>query len=76
MECKLCGSTKFRISRLRVPDLVELIFLKYPIRCRVCYKREYVNFFAALLIRRANKRRHAEERRRKKIERANTARQA
>ena len=65
MECKLCGSSRFRVSRLRVADLSELVFLEYPVRCRVCYKREYVNFFTAFRIRRADKRRHAEERRRK-----------
>jgi hypothetical protein len=76
MECKLCGSTKFRVSRLRVPDLSELIFLHYPVRCRVCYKREYVNFLTAFRIRRTNKRRQEEERRRKKIQQAKPARQA
>jgi hypothetical protein len=75
MECKLCGSTKFRLSRLRVPDLSELIFLHYPVRCRVCYKREFVNIFTALGIRRVNRQRREEERRRK-VERASTARQA
>jgi hypothetical protein len=73
MECKLCGSTKFRISRLRVPDLSELVLLQYPVRCRVCYKREYVSFLTAFLIRRANKRRRREERRRK-VQQASTAR--
>jgi hypothetical protein len=75
MECKLCGSTKFRISRLRVADLSGLAFLQYPVRCRVCHKRELVNFFTAYRIRRADKRRHAEERRRK-YRQANSARHA
>ena len=65
MECRLCGSNRFRLSRLRVPDLSALIFLKYPVRCRVCFKREHVSFLTALRIRRANQRRRAEERRRK-----------
>jgi hypothetical protein len=72
MECKLCGSTKFRVSRLRVPDLSQLIFLRYPIRCRTCYKREFINFFAALRVRRENKLRHREERRRR-VQEASTA---
>ncbi len=76
MECRLCGSTRFRLSRLRVPDLSELVFLQYPIRCRVCYKREHVSLFTAFGIHRANKRRHAEERRQKKIQQANPARPA
>jgi hypothetical protein len=75
MECKLCGSTKFRVSRLRVPDLSELVFFQYPVRCRVCYKREFVNLFTAFRIRRAHRRRHEEERRRK-LENPSTASQA
>lgn len=74
MECKLCGSTKFHLSRLRVPDLSQLIFLRYPLRCRTCYKREFVTTFAALKIRRENKLRHQEERRRRP-QQASTARQ-
>ena len=74
MECKLCGSTKFRGSRLRVPDLTQLIFFRCPIRCRTCYKREFVNFFTALRIRRENKLRHQEERRRRVQEASSTAR--
>jgi len=65
MECKLCGSTKFRVSRLRLPDVSHLIFFQYPIRCRVCYKREFVSLLKALSVRRANKARHEAERRRK-----------
>jgi hypothetical protein len=74
MECKLCGSTKFRVSRLRLPDLSQLIFFQYPLRCRTCYKREFVNFFAALKIRRENKLRHREERRRR-VEETSAGRQ-
>lgn len=65
MECKLCGSTKFRVSRLRVPDISQLIFFRYPIRCRTCYKREFVSYFTALRVRRESKLRHEEERRRR-----------
>jgi hypothetical protein len=65
MECKLCGSNKFRISRLHLPDLSQLLFLQYPVRCRVCYKREFVSFLTAFLIRRTNRRRRKDERRRK-----------
>jgi hypothetical protein len=74
MECKLCGSTKFRVSRLRIPDLSELIFLQYPVRCRICYKREFVSLVTALRIRRANKQRHELERRHK-LEKPAAARQ-
>ncbi len=75
MECKLCGSTKFRVSRLRVPDLSQLIFFQYPVRCRICYKREFVSIFTAMKVRHANKVRH-EEKRRRRVRKASTARQA
>lgn len=75
MECKLCGSTKMRGSRLHLPDLSHLIFFHYPVRCRVCYKREFVNIFIAFKVRRAHKARHKEERRRK-ARQGSTARQA
>jgi len=74
MECKLCGSTKFRVSRLRVPDLSQVIFFRYPLRCRTCYKRVFVSFFAALKIRREDRLRHRQERKRR-VEEASTARQ-
>lgn len=75
MECKLCGSTRFRVSRLRVPDLSQLIFFRYPLRCRTCYKREFVNFFTALKIRREDRLRHREEHLRR-LKEASTARQS
>jgi hypothetical protein len=75
MECKVCGSTKFRVSRLRAPDLSELIFLQYPVRCRVCYKRVFVNLLTAFRIRRAGRQRR-EEKRRRKLQKPSTARQA
>jgi hypothetical protein len=61
MECKLCGSAEFRLSRLRIVDISELIFFRYPVRCRICYKREFVNFFTALSIRHQSKLRREEE---------------
>jgi hypothetical protein len=76
MECKLCGSSKIRGSRLRLPDLSHLIFLQYPVRCRVCYKREFVNIFKAFKVRRDYKARQKEERRRRKVQQASIARQA
>lgn len=75
MECRLCGSTRFRLSRLRFPDLSELIFLRYPVRCRVCYKREFVNLFTALKIQRAHKLRR-EETHRHGPQRTSTSRRA
>jgi hypothetical protein len=74
MECRLCGSKKFRVSRLRLPDLFKLLSLRYPVRCRTCYRRVFVSFFAARAIRRENHLRHEEERRRR-MQEASTVRQ-
>jgi hypothetical protein len=65
MECRVCGSKTFRVSRLRIPDISQLIVFRYPIRCRSCYKRVFVNFIAALKVRRESRLRHEEERRRR-----------
>ena len=65
MECKLCGSKKFRVSRLRIPDLYKLLCFRYPVRCRTCYRRVFVNLIVARGIRRENQLRHEEERRRR-----------
>jgi hypothetical protein len=48
-----------------VPDISQLIFFRYPIRCRTCYKREFVGYFTALRVRRESRLRHEEERRRR-----------
>jgi len=74
MECKLCGSKKFRVSRLRIPDLYKLLWLRYPVRCRTCYRRVFVSIFVARGIRRENQLRHEEERRRR-MQEASTVRQ-
>lgn len=73
MECKLCESAEFRLSRFRVADISELIFFRYPVRCRICYKRGFVNFFTALWIRRQSRLRHENEKR-QRVQRAAIAR--
>ena len=42
-NCAACGSTRFRISRLRVSDVPQLLILRYPIRCKACHKRTYAS---------------------------------
>jgi hypothetical protein len=66
MKCNHCGSTEFRTSKLRKPDLSHLLLLRYPVRCRVCFDRAFVSIFLALKLRQAEKIRHREERRNKK----------
>jgi hypothetical protein len=44
-NCDACGSTRFRMSRLRVSDVPRLFILRYPVRCRSCHKRTYASMF-------------------------------
>ncbi len=73
MICPHCGSAKFRASKLRVLDLPRLLILRYPVRCRICYKRKFVGILLAMKVRRADKIRHEEVHRRRKIEASSNA---
>jgi hypothetical protein len=42
-------------SRVRTGDFTHLAILQYPVRCRACLERKYVNLFSALSLRRAQK---------------------
>jgi hypothetical protein len=55
MKCSLCGSTRIRTSRLRGFDFARLIVLQFPVRCRECYDRAFVNVFLALTLRESDK---------------------
>lgn len=48
MRCPSCGSTHFRLSRLRFSDLLQLFILRYPVRCRLCRERSHVSFAKAM----------------------------
>jgi hypothetical protein len=61
MICPHCGSTSYRVSRFRIPDLVRLLCLQYPVRCRMCHERKYVGIQIAREIRKTEKR-HRQER--------------
>jgi hypothetical protein len=41
MVCPTCYSTEFRLSRLRAEDRLQLLLLRYPVRCRGCNIRLY-----------------------------------
>ena len=49
VACPFCGNGNFRRSRLRFSDLVELLLLRYPVRCTRCSQRQYVEISIALL---------------------------
>jgi hypothetical protein len=41
MVCPTCYSTEFRLSRLRAEDRLQLLLLRYPVRCKGCKNRLY-----------------------------------
>ncbi len=42
LSCHRCGYSDFRLSRFRSSDLINLLFLRYPVRCRVCKLRQHL----------------------------------
>lgn len=51
-KCRSCGSSDFRLSRLRVSDFTKLIIFHYPIRCLRCRQRSFAPFSEAFAYRR------------------------
>ncbi len=45
--CTFCGNAGFRRSRLRFTDLLQLVMLKFPVRCTRCGQRQYVAYGVA-----------------------------
>ena len=43
LHCPTCWSSKFQLSRVRPEDRWQLVFLRYPVRCRKCNARVYAN---------------------------------
>lgn len=43
LHCPTCYSTKFQLSRVRPEDRLQLLFLRYPVRCRKCKARIYAS---------------------------------
>jgi hypothetical protein len=41
LVCRHCGMRSFRFSRFRKTDLVRVLFLQYPVRCRECRERDH-----------------------------------
>lgn len=61
MRCPSCGSSHFRLSRLRFSDLLQLFILRYPVRCRLCRERTHVSFSKAMHTRKSAHRAHLKE---------------
>ena len=51
MKCPYCGSSRFRLSHLRFSDMVRLLVVRYPVRCRLCRERMYAFLPDALRLR-------------------------
>ena len=47
MNCPFCNSSKVRRSRVRASDLLHVLFLRVPVRCRNCQERGYVQLSQA-----------------------------
>ncbi len=43
LHCPTCYSTKFQLSRLRPEDRLQILFFRYPVRCRKCNARLYAS---------------------------------
>lgn len=47
VACQFCGNTRFRRSRVRLGDVVEVFLLRLPLRCMRCNQRQYGSFLTA-----------------------------
>jgi hypothetical protein len=47
IRCQFCSGQSFRRSRLRGIHLIELLRMRYPVRCLRCNQRQMVNFTIA-----------------------------
>ncbi len=54
MLCRYCSKSDFRQSRFHREDIVHLLVLQLPVRCRNCHHRVYANIFYARTLPAAN----------------------
>ena len=47
LRCQHCSHQSFRRSSLRVNDLSQIFFMRYPVRCLRCGQRQMVSFTVA-----------------------------
>ncbi len=43
LHCPTCYSTRFQLSRVRPEDRLQILFFRYPVRCRKCNARVYAS---------------------------------
>ena len=65
VHCRRCGSADVRLSHFQAADILQLLILRYPVRCLDCSERGY--FYIADL---SELRRRAENHRRDEARRA------
>jgi hypothetical protein len=51
MMCPRCYNPALQTSELRVANILHLIMLMYPVRCRSCYNRFQIGLFSAQRLR-------------------------
>jgi hypothetical protein len=56
--CRDCGNSNFRTSHFRLEDVLRLLLLQYPVRCRVCEKRSFIFIWQVSKIKRDAQKRH------------------
>ncbi|MEZ2347861.1 hypothetical protein [Terriglobus sp. RCC_193] len=49
VACPFCGNPQFRRSRLRFSDLLEILMLRYPVRCTRCAQRQFTDIYVAMM---------------------------
>lgn len=47
IRCQFCSGQAFRRSRLRGPDFMDILQMRYPVRCLRCGQRQLVSFTIA-----------------------------
>ena len=64
MDCLFCKSDHVRQSRFHKLDVMQLMLLRYPVRCLNCNERQYRRLGEALALRRKEEHQVREMRRR------------
>lgn len=47
IQCQFCPCQRFRRSRVRSNDLMDLFLMRYPVRCLRCGQRQAVSYTVA-----------------------------
>jgi hypothetical protein len=50
LSCQECGSSNLRRAHFRFSDMVRLLTLRYPVRCRDCKSRGHAPMQEARLL--------------------------